>query len=168
LRIPVPARQLGSDCLDLGLGEWGLTDWLSALGPVLASPLHPGLDPFLDDGSLELSEYPEHLEQGAPGRGGRVNCLPLKIEIAANRIQFCEKADEVLQRAPEPINRPCRDNVDLAGGCRLEQSVEARALFSTLGAADPLVIELCGNPPAPRLACRDQPDALRLDRLLAR
>jgi hypothetical protein len=94
--------------------------------------------------------------------------LPLKIEIAPDRAEFREKADEILQAAPEPIDRPCSDNVDLAGGCGPQQPVEARALFSTLGAADPLSLELFDNPPAPRLAYGDQPDALRLDGLLAR
>ena len=66
---------------------------------------------------LEFGEHPEHLEEGAPGWGGRVHRLPLKIEIAPDRPQFCEKADEVLQAAPKPVNQPCRDNVDLSGGC---------------------------------------------------
>jgi hypothetical protein len=94
--------------------------------------------------------------------------LSFEIEIAPDRAQFGEKADEVLQAAPKPINRPCRDHVDLAGSGRPQQPIEAGALLSTLGAADPLILELLDNPPAPRLACRDQPDALRLDGLVAR
>ena len=108
----------------------------------------------MDDLALEFGEDPEHLEQGAPGRCGRVNGLPLKIEIAADRAEFCEKANEVLQATAEPINRPGRDNIDLAGGCRFKQPVEAGALFSTLGAADPLILELLDDPPASRLARR--------------
>jgi len=163
-----PACQLDSDCFNLGLREWGLTNRLAALGPVLASPLHPGFDPLLDDRALELGEHPEHLEQGASGWCRRVNRLVLKIEIAPDRAQFGEKADEVLQRAPKPIDRPCRDNVNLAGRCRFQKPIEAGALFSTLGAADPLILELLDDPPAPRLARRDQPNALCLDRMIAR
>ena len=154
------ACQFGSDRLDLGLGEWRLTDGLTALGAVLTSPLHSGLDPLLNDGSFELCKNPKHLEEGAPGWGGRIYRLAFEIEIAPDRPQFCEKADEVLQAAPKPINRPRCDNVDPAGGCRPQQPVEAGALFSTFGAADPLILELADNSPAPRLARRDESRAL--------
>ena len=93
--------------------------------------------------------------------------MPFEIEVAPDRAEFGEKADKVLQRAPEPINRPRRDHIDLAGCCRLQQPIEAWALFSTFGAADPLILEFLDNPPAPRLARRDKPDALCLDGLLA-
>ena len=94
--------------------------------------------------------------------------MPLKIEIAPDRVQFCEKADEVLQAAPKPIDGPCCHNIDLAGGCGPQQPIEAGALLSTLGAADPLILELLDDPPAPRLARRDKPHALCLDRMIAR
>jgi hypothetical protein len=117
---------------------------------------------------LEFGEHPEHLEEGAPGWGGRVHRLPLKIEVTPDGAEFRKKANEVLQAAAEPINRPCRDNIDLAGGRRFEQPIEARTLFPTLGAADPFILELLDDPPASRLAHRNQPHALCLDRLLAR
>ena len=53
---------------------------------VLASPFHPRLDPPLNDRALELGEDPEHLEEGAPGWGGCVDRLPLKIEITPDRV----------------------------------------------------------------------------------
>jgi hypothetical protein len=46
--------------------------------------------------------------------------LAFEIEIAADRVQFGEKADEVLQAAPEPIDRPCRHHINFAGGRRFQ------------------------------------------------
>jgi hypothetical protein len=132
----------------LALGDRRLTDRLATPGSVLASHAIPALT---RSWMIERSNSanPEHLEEGAAGWGGRVNRLPLKIEIAPDRAEFSEEPDKVLQRAPKPVNRPRRDNVNLVGGCRLQQTVEAGALFSTLGAADPPILELPDNPPAP-------------------
>src|SRR6516165_9717472 len=60
------ADQLGSDRVDLGLGERRLTDRLAAFGAVLASPLHPRLDPLLNDRALELGETPSIWKRARP------------------------------------------------------------------------------------------------------
>ena len=86
LRMPVPRASSARITSTLARGEWGLTDRLSALGSVLASPRHPGLYPLLDNRPLELREDPEHLEEGAPGWGGRVNRLAFEIQITSHRV----------------------------------------------------------------------------------
>ena len=84
--MPVPRASSARITSTLARGEWGLTDRLSALGSVLASPRHAGLYPLLDNRPLELREDPEHLEEGAPGWGGRVNRLAFEIQITSHRV----------------------------------------------------------------------------------
>lgn len=60
----------------------------------------------------------------------------MQLEIAAERLQVCEKANKILQTAAETIDRPGRDHVDLARGGILEQPIETRPLVATLAAAD--------------------------------
>ena len=91
----------------------------------------------------------------------------LKIEIATRGIQFAEKPDEILQRAAETVDRPGRDDVDLAGDCRLQQAIEFRSLVAPLGAADAAIGKHVDDVPSLGLARRAQHLLLIVDRLLA-
>src|SRR5436189_5922572 len=51
-----------------------------------------------------------------------------------------EKTDQVLQAAPESINRPGHDHVKLALGGVSAQRIDARPLVAPLGAADAVVL----------------------------
>jgi hypothetical protein len=49
-----------------------------------------GADALDDDRAFELTENAQHLEQRAPGRGGRVDSLLVQIEIAADGAELAE------------------------------------------------------------------------------
>jgi len=71
----------------------------------------------------------------------------------------------VTEVAADAIDRPCRDDIQFAGGSILRQLVELRALLAALGAADSMVDVLLDHFPTALL--NDPPEvlALVLDRL---
>src|SRR6266536_1962974 len=54
-------------------------------------------------------------------------------------MQLGQERDQVLQGPAKSVNRPSHDDVELAPGRTLAQSVESGPPISTLGAADALV-----------------------------
>jgi hypothetical protein len=74
--------------------------------------------------------------RGRPRR--RVDRLLLEVKIAAHCVQLGEKPDQVLQRAPESVDRPCCHDIDLARNRCLKQRVIAGRLSRPLAPLMPL------------------------------
>jgi hypothetical protein len=55
-------------------------------------------------------------------------------------VKLGQEADQVLQTAPQPINRPRHHHIELATGCRTAQRIELRALIAALGAANAVIL----------------------------
>ena len=73
------------------------TDRLAAFGAPYSRSGEPGVYSFLDDRTLKLREYAEHLKERPSGWCCRVDRLLFEVEIAARCIEFTEKPNEVLQ-----------------------------------------------------------------------
>ena len=85
--IPVDAPSLcprGMDRSQGFTGDSGATDGLSALGAVLPGPCEACVDPLPDHGAFEFGKYAHHLEQGLAARRGRIDPLPVEVEMHAN------------------------------------------------------------------------------------
>ena len=72
----------------------------------------------------------------------------MKVEIDLLGLQVAEKANEVLQTAPEAIYRPSRDHVELFPRNGMEQGVEAGPVLAALGAADAAIDVFRNDRPA--------------------
>ena len=64
--------------------------------------------------ALELGEDAQHAEHRAPRRRRGVEALLVEVQVDALGVQLAEEADEVLEAAAQPVDRPCRDEVDVA------------------------------------------------------
>src|SRR5258708_3724133 len=60
----------------------------------------------------------------------------MQVQVNARRVDFGQKADQVLQRSAKAIDRPRQHNVELAPHSVLAQRVEPGSLVPALGAAD--------------------------------
>ena len=106
--------------------------------------------PFLNYGTLELCKNAEHLKQRASGRGGCVDRLLFEIEVAPSGVEFAKKANEILQRSAEPVDRPRGNEVDLAAHDLFQKPIELRSLVAAFGTADAFIREFVGDdPPLP-------------------
>ena len=56
----------------------------------------------------------------------------MKEQVDALRVKLLEEFEEIHERSPKSIDRPCRHHVDLAAGHRLHEGIKARALFDDL------------------------------------
>jgi hypothetical protein len=104
--------------------------------------------PFLNYGTLELCKNAEHLKECASGRGGCVDRLLFEIEVAPGGVEFTKKADQILQRSAEPVDRPCGNDVNLATHDFFQKPIELRPLITAFGAADAFVREFVGDDPS--------------------
>ena len=74
--------------------------------------------PFLDQGAFQFRQYPDHLPHGAArGRRG-VNRFRQGAEGYTPRFQVIQEADQVPQRAAQPVEFP--DDKRITLGKRLE------------------------------------------------
>jgi hypothetical protein len=73
---------------------------------------------LLDYRAFELGEHSEHLEQSLPGPGSRCQRLPIEVQVNARTVKLPEEPNKVLQRAAQPVNRPCGNDIELAAGGR--------------------------------------------------
>jgi hypothetical protein len=80
-------------------------------------------------------------------------------------VKFTKTAEQVLQGATQPIDRPCRDYVHLTASYGTQQLVEPRSLLAALGAANPIVRELGGDDPSVPIGDLTQFAQLVLNRL---
>ena len=106
---------------------------LDAIGP---RPCQACIDAIHDHAALELGEDATHLEHGTARRCGRIERLPMQVQVTAHRLQLAHEANQILKAAAQPIDRPSRDHVDLARGGILQQAIKPGALVPTLRAAD--------------------------------
>ena len=104
--------------------------------------------PFLNYGTLELCKNAEHLKQRASGRGGCVDRLLFEIEVAPGGVEFAKKANEILQRSAEPVDRPRGNEVDLAAHDLFQKPIEVRPFVANLGAADAFIGKFTGDDPS--------------------
>jgi hypothetical protein len=94
--------------------------------------------------------------------------LLIQVEINADSLKMLNRAEQIDQRAAEPINGPRHDDVEPAPAGIFEQRIEAGPLLSSLGAADAgIALDLGHLPPA---ALGDLPELanLVLNRLVVR
>jgi hypothetical protein len=106
------------------------------------------MDALLDDRALKLSEHPEHLKQGPPGRCCGINALHMQIEIDAVCLDLPKEGYKVLQRTAQPVNRPGGQHVVAAARGVFEQPIELGAFITAFGAAHAVVDILVDDLPA--------------------
>jgi len=107
-----------------------------------------GIDALADHAAFEFGEDATHLEHGTAGRGGGVERLLMQVEITADGLQFGHEGHQVLEAAPQAINRPRHDHIVFPSGGALAQGIEGRPLVPPLGAADAVVDVACHDLPA--------------------
>ena len=81
------------------------------------------MGPLADQVSLELGQGPEDVEDELPAAGGRVDRLLQAAEADLPRLEGGDRLDQVLERAPQPVELP--DDEGVAGpeeGDRFGQS----------------------------------------------
>ena len=54
----------------------------------------------------------------------------------------------VLQAAPEPVDRPSRDHIELPSGHGMKQGIEAGSISAAFGTANAVIYILCGDAPS--------------------
>src|SRR5262249_23673267 len=94
----------------------------------------PRLHPAPDDRALEFSEDAAHLEHRPPRRRSRIERLLMEVQVAADALQLLEEADQMLQRAPKPVDAPRSDDIDFATHHRLQEPIELRTLIPAVRA----------------------------------
>jgi hypothetical protein len=102
-------------------------------------PLKAGTDPFLDHGPFELGKYAHHLKHCLAGRRRGVEPLLMQVEVNPQRVNFGQEADQVLQAASEPVDRPRHDHAELPLGGVSAERIKAGAFVAPLGAADAVI-----------------------------
>jgi hypothetical protein len=108
------------------------------------------LNPTSDHRALELGERAGYLLEQPACRGRRINVLLIQVEIDPNRFQVLDRAKKVAERTPNPIYRPCHDEIEPTPIGVLEHPIECRALVAPLRTADPeILIDLGNRPSAP-------------------
>jgi len=80
------------------------TKRLAALRALLARPSDTSANALLDNAALELGEHPEHLKQSLACRWAGIDTLAIKVQVNSGAVYLAEKADEILQRAAQPIH----------------------------------------------------------------
>src|SRR5258708_6236327 len=132
-RMPMPSAR---SCR-IRASTAGFTRTSAKLDAVRPSPRKATVDTPTHDAALELGKPAQHLKHRLAGGRRGVEALLMKEEVNALVVQALQDAEEIRQRSTEPINRPCRNYVELFGVHRLHQGVESGALAPALGAADP-------------------------------
>src|SRR5262249_56843460 len=117
-------------CLDAGI-DLGPTKGL----PIGPRPLEARVDAAHDHGPLELGKDAQHLEHGFARWRGGVDALLVQVEVDPRCMDLPQEGHEVLERAPEAINAPGRDHVELAPGGTLEHPVKGGTLIPPFGSA---------------------------------
>src|SRR4029077_20705043 len=92
----------------------------------------------------------------------------MQIQVTANGLELTQEAHKVLRAAPQPIDRPGGNHVDLPRCGVLQQPVEGRSLVSAFRAADPGILIEPDDFPSRASANRLQLAPLVLGRLAVR
>src|SRR6516165_2905317 len=148
LENTLTAYQRCADCGFFRCADPRPTDRLAAFGALLSRPGKPGMYPFLNNRALELCKNAEHLKQRASGRGGCIDRLLFKIEVAPGGVEFAKKANEILQRSAKAVDRPRGGDVDLATHDLFQKPIELWPLIATFSTADAFVREFVGDDPS--------------------
>lgn len=113
-------------------GSTGRTaDRLAAGGADVSGGGHAGFHPLAADHCpLELGNQAEHREHRAPRRRAGLEPLLVQVKVDPLGVQLTEKAQQVGQRAAEPVDRPGGDQVDLAPADGAQQPAPRRALLA--------------------------------------
>jgi hypothetical protein len=72
----------------------------------------------------------------------------VKEQVDSERVEFGQKADQVLKAPAQSIDGPSHDHLKLSAGRCSAERVEGGALVSTLRAADAMVLVDLDNLPA--------------------
>src|SRR6185312_1194911 len=112
-------------------------------------------------------EHRAHAEHRSAGRRLAIESLLEEEEADASRAHVLDELREVQHRAAEPVDGPCRDDIEPAGDGVLTEPVESGALVAALGTGHAVVgVELDDSPAALLRRSRELP-ALILDGLRA-
>jgi hypothetical protein len=123
---------------DRGIGRRA-DGWTAERLALRTGSLKACLHPLSDHGAFEFGEHSHHLKHRFAGRCRRVGPLLVQHEVDPEGVEFGQEADEILKRAPRPIDRPRYDQIELAARGVVSERVECRALVRALGPTDPLI-----------------------------
>jgi hypothetical protein len=90
---------------------------------LLHGPLKASSDTLADHAALKLSKRARDLKRQFAGRRGGVDRLLVEVQVNAAGLQRLDCAQEVDQRAPNPVDRPGHDNVEGSALRVLEQPI---------------------------------------------
>ena len=107
---------------------------------LVPGPRKASTDPFLNHGTLKLGKDTHHLKHGLAGGCRRVEALLVQEQVNAERVQFRQEADQVLQASAQPINAPSHYHVELAARSRFAERIEGRPAIAALRAANAVVL----------------------------
>ena len=128
LQRPVQRPPRHVERLGYGVVIFALLDELAGMGDLLwgelgfAAHLHPTSDrrraarlgAFLNQRAFQFRQYPDHLPHGAARGCGGINGFRQRPEGHAPHLQIIQKADQVAQRAAQPVEFPDRERVAIS------------------------------------------------------
>src|SRR5215470_4865043 len=98
------------------------------------------MDALLDNRSLKFDEGAADLEYQLAHRRRRVDRLLVDKQIAPDRLEMLDRAEQVDQGPAEPVDSPHQQDVEVPPGGVVEHLVEARTIGSALSAGYPSVV----------------------------
>ena len=145
LRIPAPV----TSSVRIRSTTSALTGRRPSRFPCARARERPRLTLAANDRPLELGECARYLEQQAACRRRGVDVLLIQVKVDPNRFQVLDRAKKVAERTPNPIYRPCHDEIEPTPIGVLEHPIERWAFIAAFSAADPeILIDLCNRPSA--------------------
>jgi hypothetical protein len=72
----------------------------------------------------------------------------MKVKVNALSLKFEQEHKKVLETAPESIDRPGCDHVELTSRDPVEDRIELRALAAAFGSAHPMINIFCDDAPS--------------------
>ena len=97
-------------------------------GAASAGVRNPGLDPLAQNPALKLRKDGQHPGHGASCGRAKVQRFAERNKADTQLVQFLERAHEVRQRAPPPIQAPDHNRIELAPPRRLHQPLTLQPL----------------------------------------
>src|SRR5262249_59496839 len=97
-------------------------------------------DSLLNHSALKLGKDIHHLKHSLAGGCRRVEALLVQEQVDAERMQFGQEADQVLQTPAQPINAPSHYHVEFAARSRFAERIEGRPAIATLRPASAVVL----------------------------
>src|SRR6516164_5513517 len=128
--------------------------------------LEASMNTLPDHAALKLGKRTADLKHELACRGGRVDRLLIEVQIDAAGLQRLDRAQQIDQRAAQPVDRPGHDHVKLAPLRIIEHLVEAWTPVTALGTTDASVVILLDHLPTSPLGDLAQGGDLVIDGLL--